>query len=1074
MIVDEYPLSHLQEGMLYHFLSGENPGVDIEQIVIDYSEPLEMPQLRQAWCLTTERHGALRASFQWDSAAQPVQQVHDRVALPFDLPTGAVTPEEFDAWLAADRLRGFDLSVAPLMRLTVFHLGHERYRLVWTVHHILVDRRALLLVLNEVETNYRRLCGGESPVAEPGPNFRGCLESLPRPDAAAAREFWAHRLREMNGPTPLLEDPQAQAARSPGYLEEELRLSEMTSASLRDLAGSRGVTLNTIAMAVWGLLLSRYSGEQDVVFGVAKTLRHSTVSHADDAVGLLLNALPMRASFPADAFFDDVLGRLRSQWLSLRAFENTPDRVIREASGFAPGTSLVESLLVFERQSPHRALTAMNRCWERRPVRFLGQTVYPLRLGIWADPQIALNLSFDGRRFTRPAAQRILGHARQIFESIAAEPHQKIAAINLLTPAERHQILVEWNNTDAPFPDKCVHQLFEEQAQRTPGAVAVASDRESLTYAELNRRANQLAHYLRQLGVGPEVAVAICIERSPAMIVALLAVLKAGGAYVPLDPDYPLDRLRFMLQDSAPAALLTQAHLRPLFADIAFSIPVIDAGEATPPWLDLPDSNPDAASIGLNPSNLAYIIYTSGSTGKPKGTLEQHNGLTNLIHWFIREVPLSDRVVVLVAASISFDLTYKNIYGPLLSGGQIFLTPNRFDRNVILSLIPRVKNGLLNVTPTALNTLIEEDHGHVLSQLRTIVMGGEPVQLHSLALLKEPRPQLINSYGPTEITGSAAFHRIRPDLDYGGNHTVPIGRQLPNVRIYILDGQRQPVPIGVTGEIYIGGIGVARGYLNRPELTREHFLPDPFAGKPGARMYKSGDLGRWLPDGSIDFRGRNDFQVKIRGMRIELGEIEARLLEHPAVREACVLAREDKPGDKRLVAYYLPAAEMDDAAQPEQLRSHLSAVLPAHMVPAAYVQLACWPRTPSGKLDRKALPPPGGEAFQIDRRYEPARGLVESELAGIWSEVLQAPRIGRRDNFFALGGHSLSAMRVVGRLRTAFEVDLPVAALFQNPTLESFAALIEAKAASADEGLELLRLLGEIEAMPESSVEGSV
>jgi len=1077
MIVDEYGLCSLQEGMLFNHVSGDRSGVDMQQIVIGYKEPVDAALLEQAWRLTVARHPALRTSFEWKRSSDPVQQVHDQVELNLEVQEDDADEASLERFLASDRARDFDLSAAPPMRLTLFKFSPEEYWLVWTVHHIVVDGRAFILVLNDVETYYQKLRAGEAVEAEPGPAFRPYIAGQRGLELAGADEFWAGQFKGLAGPTPLLEDPEALGSASRGFGRVELRLSEETTLALRAAANSCEVTLNTMVMAAWGIVLSRYSGEQEVVFGAAKTARWGSVAGAEAVVGLFLHTVPVRLTLAAEAPVATVLKELRSQWISLRRYETTPVERIREASGFAPASTLFDSLVVFERQSLHTAMEELDGRWRRREVDTHGQARLPLTLSVYGDAGMLLKLGFDGGRFTQATAQRMLGHMRQVLESIAADPRQKLSEISLLTAAEREQILVEWTNTAAEYPrDKCVHQLFEEQVARTPEAVALVGEKERLSYAELNRRANQLAHYLRELGVGPEVPVGLCVERSPEMIVGLLAVLKSGGAYIPLDSAYPAERLRFMIEDAAPAALLTQTHLREVFSNLDGAVTVLDMTEAAPAWRNQPESNPDAASVGLSPGSLAYIIYTSGSTGKPKGVLEGHRGLCNLVYWYTKEVPLSPRDVILLASSISFDLTFKNIYGPLVTGGQIWLTPNRFDPQAILSAIGRTNEGLLNVPPTAFYSLMEADRDHQLSKLRTIVMGGETIQLAKMAQLREPRPQILNTYGPTEITGSASFHRLRPALDYGGRQTPPIGHPLPNVRVYILDEQRRPVPIGVMGEIYIGGIGVARGYLNRPELTAERFLADPFSAVSGATMYRSGDLGRWQADGTIDFLGRNDFQVKIRGIRIELGEIEARLMEHSAVREAAVVAREDEPGDKRLVAYYLAAphgAGAEEALRPEQLRRHMAESLPEHMAPAAYVRMEAWPRTPSGKLDRLALPAPGKDAYVTSAGYEPPQGTMETELAGIWTEVLKMDRIGRHENFFALGGHSLSAMQVMVRLRKAFDLEVPVACIFQNPTIESFAEAVDELHASMQSDAELLRILGELEAMPETSAEGA-
>ncbi|WP_223621889.1 non-ribosomal peptide synthetase, partial [Lysobacter sp. ESA13C] len=576
-----------------------------------------------------------------------------------------------------------------------------------------------------------------------------------------------------------------------------------------------------------------------------------------------------------------------------------------------------------------------------------------------------------------------------------------------------------WNATDAPYPvDRLVHEWFEAQAAKTPDAIALVQDEASLTYAELNAQANRLAHYLRSLGVQPDDRVGLCVERSPAMVVGLLAVLKAGGAYVPLDPGYPADRLAYMLEDSAPVAVLTQQALQTLLAWPA-GIPVLTLDADRAPWQDAPADDPVRGT--LSSEHLAYVIYTSGSTGRPKGVMVEHRGLGNLIQAQIERFGVRPDSRVLQYASVSFDACVLETVMAWGSGAQLRLLAGDTANLVgaaLSELIVRARITHALLTPAVLGGLPDDS----LPGLETIIVGGDALPQ---ALVDRWPQRLVNAYGPTEATVCATTFDCRE------SHTnaPPIGRPIANARVYILDPQGQPVPIGVPGELYIGGVGVARGYLNRPELTAERFVRDPFSAVPEARMYRSGDLGRWLPDGTIEFLGRNDFQVKVRGFRIELGEIESRLVAQPGVREAVVLAREDVPGDKRLIAYYLA----EEALSAQSLRTALQQELPDYMVPAAYVHLAQWPLTPSGKLDRNALPAPDGQAY-TQRVYEPPQGEVETTLASIWCELLRVEQVGRYDNFFELGGHSLLAVTLMERMRRR-GLSTDVKSIFSAPTL---------------------------------------
>ncbi len=596
----------------------------------------------------------------------------------------------------------------------------------------------------------------------------------------------------------------------------------------------------------------------------------------------------------------------------------------------------------------------------------------------------------------------------------------------------RRRAVERCDQTESGFPlDTCLHELFEAQAERTPGAVAVASGDGSLTYAELNARANRLAHHLRALGVRPETRVGLCVERGAEMVVGLLAVLKAGGAYVPLDPAYPAERLRYMIEDSAPPVVLTKSAIAaagdgPL-AGADAAVLLLDA----PTWRERPATNPPRGA--LDPGHLAYVIYTSGSTGRPKGVMVPHRGVVNLVHWYVRETGLSPRDSVLIATSHAFDLTQRNLFGPLFVGARVHLAAEPFHPHGILAQVRDARLTLANLTSTAFHALIDASSDNELASMRLVVLGGEPGRPETLLELAPPRPAFMNAYGPTECSGVVTHHRLSAQLPSYAGRPVPLGDPVPNNHVHVLDGNGRPVPAGEVGELYVGGVQVSRGYLGRPALTAERFVPDPFGGEPGARLYRTGDLGR-RARGTLEVQGRNDFQVKIRGFRVELGEVEARLREHPSVREAVVAAREDRPGDQRLVAYWIGA----EGVGPEALRRHAGERLPDYMVPAAYVRLEKLPLTPSGKLDRRALPAPGGEAY-ARRGYEAPAGEVEQALAGIWSEVLGVEQVGRRDDFFELGGHSLLAVKVISRIRQRLGAELELGAVFARPVLRELA-----------------------------------
>jgi amino acid adenylation domain-containing protein len=673
----------------------------------------------------------------------------------------------------------------------------------------------------------------------------------------------------------------------------------------------------------------------------------------------------------------------------------------------------------------------------------------------YAKFDLTLSLAESGERvvggleyftalFDRETMERHVGYLRRLLDAMTVGDDPMIDRLPLLGEAERHRLLVEWNATDEEYPrDKCVHELFEALAASAPEAVALVFQDAQLSYSALNARSNRLAHHLRNLGVRPDDLVALCLERGPDMLVGLLAILKAGGAYVPLDPSFPAERLAFMLEDAAPKAALTHGPARKALheamAGLAIKPLILDIEADSSLWASVPDSDPDPASVGLTVRNLAYVIFTSGSTGRPKGVMVEHRGLVNCLCSMrkLSGFQSSDRMLALT--TIGFDIAALELYMPLISGAPVILADRATasDPGLMQEIITSQKLTVMQATPSTWRMLVEADWPGVPG-LKALC-GGEPLPVALAADLVERTASLLNVYGPTETTiwSVASPVAVAPSA---GQVSVPIGRPLANTLIYLLDEHLEPVPTGVSGELYIGGDGVARGYLNRPDLTADRFLSSPFV--EGDRLYKTGDLARYRPDGNIDFQGRNDFQVKIRGFRIELGEIEARLAEHEGIREAVVLAREIVPGDKRLVAYYTDTvgAEGFDVGR---LRDYLIACLPEYMVPAAYVRLAAMPRTPNGKLDRKALPEPAAEAY-IARGYAPPEGPTEETLARIWAGALGIERVGRHDNFFELGSHSLLAIRVVTQIEKAAGKKIALRTLFSAPTIAELAHDMEA------------------------------
>jgi amino acid adenylation domain-containing protein len=813
-------------------------------------------------------------------------------------------------------------------------------------------------------------------------------------------EYWQATLAD--APEPLEVPADRPRAAQPDHAGAAIRLEldEEVTAGLRALGSRHGAALSTTLLAGWAAVLGRLSGQTDLV------------------IGCFGHPLPVRVDLSGSPTAAELVGRVEERVQGALRNQGLPlERVVElvQPDGADPSATPL-----------FRAAFAWGDAPEPRSMAGLDLSLKLREEGDGVGGEVV----FATALFDRETVERYTGYLRRMLAVMAADETRPVDRLPLLSDEERRLVTEEWNRTEAPYPAEWyIHERFEAQAERTPDAVAVVYEDRLWTYAELNARANRLAHHLRGLGVGPDVRVGICVERGFELVVAVFGVLKSGGAYLPLDPGYPQERLLDMVQDSAPVVLLTQEALAGRLAGL--DMPLLPLDEDAAWWGEQPVTNPERAA--LTPENLTYVIYTSGSTGRPKGVMMTHRGASNLLHWYLGATRITERDAVLIVTSFSFHLTQRNIMAPLFVGGRVHLAREPFEPGRIAAQIVASGITMMNLTPTGFQALVEADGGRAIGGLRIVVFGGEPLYPRQLAKVPEPRPVFLNPYGSTEATGITTHHFARADLSSYTSRSMPPGRPIANAQIYVLDQAGEPVPVGVTGELYLGGAGVTRGYQGLPGHTAERYLPDPFGAAPGARLYRTGDLGRWLPDGTIEFMGRGDAQVKVRGFRIELGEIEARLAEHAAVHEVVVIARDGEAGDPRLVAYYT-----GDQVRAAALRAHLAERLPEYMVPAAFVHMDALPVNPNGKLDRKALPAPDADAFAATA-YEAPLGETEEALAAIWSELLGAERVGRRDDFFALGGYSLLAVRLTSRVRQALGVEVPLKELFERPVLADFA-----------------------------------
>ncbi|TBE36180.1 amino acid adenylation domain-containing protein, partial [Rhizobium ruizarguesonis] len=1014
-IQDIYGLSPLQDGILFHHLLATqgDPYLLVSQMA--FAERGVLDRYLAAVQQVVDRHDILRTAFVWEGLSSPAQVVWRKAALD----VLEVELEGCDGSGADELRRRFDprqyrldLGRAPLMRFVIAREpGSGRWVLLVLQHHLIGDHTTAEVMHAEVRAV---LQGRAHELAAPQPFRNLVAQARLGMDAKAHEAFFREMLADIDEPT-LPFGLSEVYGDGRGSREARRMLPQALNDRLRHQARRLGVSLASLCHLAWAQVLALSSGREQVVFGTVLFGRMHAGAGADRAMGLFMNTLPLRLDLD-ETGVEESVRIAHARLAELLSHEHASLALAQRCSDIAAPAPLFSALLNYRHNTP--AMAGVGTSDVLSGMEWLGgeeRTNYPLTLSV-DDFGQELGLTADA---VEPiSADRICGYMQraleQLVDALEQAPDRPVRELDILPAEERSYLLEELNRTEADYPsDLCVHELFEAQVRRAPDAVALVFEEQSISYGALNADANRLAHHLIELGVRPDQPVAICVERSPAMVVGLLAILKAGGAYVPLDPAYPSERLRQLLDDAGPRRLLCDATGRAaLGAEAIADLSVVDLNAATPAWADQSADDPDPHALGLTARHLAYVIYTSGSTGTPKGVMVEHRGMTNYLSW-AREsyAPTSSSVV---SSSLAFDATVNSLFAPLVAGGHALLTKEGDEVEGIRSRVG-IPCGLVNVTPILLDVLGQQlQSAGDASQVEVLVIGGEALSSSTVELWRhiQPAARMVNEYGPTEAVVGCAFHDI--PADFSASTNVPDGRPIANTRIYLLDGHGQPVPFGAVGELYIGGAGVARGYLNRPDLTAERFLADPFSGKAGARMYRSGDLAHYLPDGNLEFLGRNDDQVKIRGFRIEPGEIAARLLEHELVGDAAVVAHADAAGDKRLVAYVVVkmtdgSAEADGAGLAASLRAHLGGLLPDYMVPSAFVRLEALPLTVNGKLDRKALPVPDDDAY-ARRAYEAPQGEIETLLAGIWAELLGVERVGRHDNFFELGGHSLLAV----------------------------------------------------------------
>ncbi|MDM5294858.1 amino acid adenylation domain-containing protein [Peribacillus simplex] len=1038
-IIDIYGLSPLQKGILFHTLYDQDDDHSFSYIVqVDFilGGRLDVAAFEKAWEYIIHRHEILRSVFVWEEVEKPLQAVYQR--LPFTirredwsaLPCGE-REKKLQQFLNADRRQGFSLDEAPLMRITAIKEAEEETRIIWTHHHILLDGWSVSLVFSEVMEVYFKMIKGEAFDLPKSLPYKKYIQWINKQDRSKAEKFWTEELKGFHAPTPLMMERNDQGQEK-GYGESVYRLSEELTETLKEWVRNSQLTLNTLVQGAWAYLMSRYSGESDIVFGVTSSGRPAELVGAEKMVGLFINTLPTRIRVTDDHSLVDWLRKIQMKELERRQYEYNSLVDIQGWSEVPRGSDLFRTLYVFENYPIQGERKSDLSVLE---VQSAEQTNYPLTLIAMPDKQLTLKLMYDRHHFDEETIQRIQGHLSQTLIQMTKSSDPKLSEITHLTMEERTQLLEKWNDTQVDYScESMIHALFEQQVEKTPEAIAVMYENEQLTYKELNERANQLAHYLQKQGVGPESLVGVYMERSPEMMIGLLGILKSGGAYVPLDPTYPEKRLRYILEDARIEVLVTQERLEKIGISEQIEIICMDQDR-----IAIEQEEPTACTSSVTGKNLAYVMYTSGSTGKPKGVMIEHHSVINYLEWMQHQYPLSEKDVVLQKTPISFDVSVWELFWGISVGACVsFLPPGgEKDPSIIAEVIEKHRVTIVQFVPSMLSVFIDHFNQIELkrkcSSVRHVFSGGEELSPGLVRRFQQywdesGQVKLTNFYGPTEATIYVNAYDCQSNKEF-----VSIGNPIQNIQLYVFDQNQRLQSVGIEGELYIGGAGLARGYLNRPDLTAERFVPHPF--QLGERLYRTGDLVRYLTDGNLKFIGRMDHQVKVRGFRIELGEIEATLERHTSIKEAVVIVREDRPGDQRLVAYVISDGNI------QKWREYLQNQLPNHMVPAHLVELDYFPLTPNGKIDRKALPEPEGQpmgAFNVLPRT-PSEELI----AAVWSQVLGIENIGSQDSFFERGGHSLLATQIVSRLQEAFQIKIPLRELFKYDTVEALAKRLD-------------------------------
>lgn len=1034
-----YPLSKMQQGMLFNYLKDKRDKAYFEQIELHIAGDIDVELLKRSFNLIIERHDVLRTNFVYQKMKVPRQVVFKEKSVEINYEDICLLEEHeklirLEKFKEEDLERGFDLTKDNLVRMAIIRFDKEEYKIIWSYHHIIMDGWSFGIIFKELMQVYSSYKQSKNLKLSNTYSYGNYIEWLSKQDKEEAIKYWKEYLEGYQQQIiPYIHNDDSL---NEGYINKAYMFSidvDLTK-RMENIAAKYKTTLSTLFQTIWGILLQKYNNVDDVVFGTVVSGRPPEIEGIEDTVGLFINTIPMRVKCKGEEKFIDVARQFQQDIVSSSRLDYCS---LADIQSLTPlNRELINNIIAFENYPLDEEIgSSFNEDIgiSFKDLKIRAQNNYDFNIVVSLSNALQIKFEYNELVYDIESIKRIHGHIEKVVRTIVNEPSIAVKDIEIITEQERSQILYEFNNTQLEYPkDKTLQELFEEQVEKVPNNVAVIFEDKYLTYRELNAKSNQVARALRHKGVKSDSIVGIMIERSLDIIVGILGILKAGGAYLPIDIEYPKTRITYMLENSSASILLTQ---KCLMDRVDFRGEIIDIEDEL-------ISKECSSNLELinNSHDLAYVIYTSGSTGNPKGAMIEHTGMLNHIYAKIRELKLNEKSIIAQNASYCFDISVWQLLTPLIIGGQTVIYSKERVLNIEEFMCNIVSNkvSILEVVPSYLSAMLTffQQNRNDLSFLKYVLVTGEELKRNLVArwFNEYPNIKMINAYGPTEAADDITHFIVNEKIDY---NSIPIGRPLQNLNIYIVGDNMNLCPIGVVGEIVVSGIGVGRGYINDKQKTEQVFAEDTFKKEYNTRLYKTGDLGKWMPDGNIEFCGRKDYQVKIRGFRIELGEIENKLLQCEKVKNVVVVDKEGADGEKYLCAYVVK----EEALNVEDLRTYLAKEVPNYMIPSYFIEIDKLPLNSNGKVDRKILPDPK-DNLVIGMEYKAPANEVEKKLADIWEEVLGIERIGTNYNFFEIGGNSISILEVMSLINKEFEMDISLSELFLNPTIEGIASNI--------------------------------